>query len=205
MSSSSFLDNPQTPIVVDASVVINLNATGRAGEILRAFPNPFFVTANAAVELENGARNGHTDSEALQQLIKLRVLQLVALNTPDAVYETLIEGAAAQTLDDGEAATISFALGANGVAALDERKARSICISRFPSLNICSTADLLTHARLQESLGKKAQVDAIVAALRGARMRVPQEQLGKIVGLIGEETAATCHSLPKSTRIKVSS
>ena len=201
MSSSSFLDKPQTPIVIDASVVINLNATGRAHEIFAAFPNPFLVTANAAAELSHGARNGHTDSAALQQLVSQSLLQTVDLDPTDlAIYETLIEGSAAQTLDDGEAATIAFALGASAMAIIDERKARNICASRFQGLHVFSTVDLLLHEALHKALGKFGQIDAIVAALRGARMRVPPDSIATVVALIGEANAAKCHSLPRAAR-----
>ena len=205
MSSSSFLDKPQTPLVIDASVVINLNATGRAHEIIRAFPNPFLVTENAAAELANGARNGHTDSEALQELVRQRVLQTVALDPTDlAVYETLIEGHAAQTLDDGEAATIAFAVGGSAMVVLDERKARNICSSRLQGLNVFSTVDLLTHDLVETALGKSGQIDAIVAALQGARMRVPTDKIAVVVALIGDANAANCHSLPKAVRFTAS-
>ena len=205
MSSSSFLDKPQTPIIIDARVVINLNATGRAHEILAAFPNPFLVTVNAAAELADGARNGHTDSAALQHLVNRGALRTVALDPPDlAVYETLIEGSAAQTLDDGEAATIAFALGASAMAIIDERKARNICASRFQGLHVFSTVDLLLHDALHKALGQTGQIDAIVAALRGARMRVPPDKVTGVVALIGEVNAATCHSLPRAVRLAAS-
>ena len=69
MSSSSFLTDPRVRLVADASVVINLNATARAAEIIKAAPNPFVVTENACVELELGARNGHHDHRKLTELI----------------------------------------------------------------------------------------------------------------------------------------
>ena len=70
MSSSSFLSNPRASLIADASVVINLNATARAADIIKALPNPFVVTENACAELEAGVRNGHRDYGQLLELIR---------------------------------------------------------------------------------------------------------------------------------------
>jgi hypothetical protein len=55
MTSSGFLLNPGAGLVADASVIINLNATARAADIIDAIPHPFLVTENAFSELEAGA------------------------------------------------------------------------------------------------------------------------------------------------------
>lgn len=109
MSSSSFLTDPRVKLVADASVIINLNATARTVEIIKAAPNPFVVTENACAELEIGARNGHDDYRKLTELIDAGLIQRVRLGAADApIYESLIDGSAARTLDDGEAATIAY-------------------------------------------------------------------------------------------------
>ena len=85
-------------MVVDASVVINLNATGYAPEIIRAFPNQVVVTDSAIAELASGVRNGHGDAQKLQELIDSGVVQAVTVGeTCIHIYESLIDGNALST------------------------------------------------------------------------------------------------------------
>ena len=55
----------------------------------------------------------------------MRVVQLG--DDGKRVYGSLVEGTAARTLDDGEAATIAYAHEAGAVALIDEKKAQAIC------------------------------------------------------------------------------
>lgn len=201
MSSLSFPTDRQSLLIADASVVINLNATLRAAEVIRALPNPVAVTINSFSELRGGLSNGHKDAEQLQDLVARGIVNVVELGVVGAeIYGSLIEGFAARTLDDGEAATIGFAQQCGGVAVIDERKARSICLSSFPDLSVASTVDLLLHPEVEAALGHLGQREAIFNALRFARMRVPKEQIEKVVDLIGPEQAAICTSLPRVVR-----
>lgn len=201
MSSSSFLTDPRVRLVADASAVINLNATARAAEIIKAAPNPFVVTENACIELEMGARNGHHDHRKLTELIDAGLIQRVRLGAADAsIYESLIDGSAARTLDDGEAATIAYACQNGCIALIDERKARTLCAVAFPDLYVASAAELLMHGVIAGAIGAQGQADALVNALTVACMRVPPEYLEKITALIGPERAALCASLPRAAR-----
>lgn len=203
MSSSSFLINNKTILVADASVVINLNATGTASDIIQALPGSFVVTKNALEELSTGAHNGHTDAEKLRALVACGLIRIVELGEfGDSIYSSLVEGEASRTLDDGEAATIAYAHENGAVAMIDEKKARSICQGAFPDLKMISTIDLLTHKLVKMALGAEIQRSSVVNALRDARMRVPGHQIDMVVKLIGDETAATCVSLPMSVRQK---
>lgn len=198
MSSSSFLIDARTLLVADASVVINLNATGCALEIIRALPNGLIVTQNVFTELELGARNGHQDYAKFKMLLEQGAVRLVSLTEHgNRIYASLVEGTALRTLDDGEAATIGYACEVRAIALIDERKAQAICARDFRGLTVLSTVDLLTHELVLKRLGQKAQTEAIVNALRGARMRVPPHHIEMIVNLIGDELAATCTSLPQ--------
>jgi len=201
MSSSGFPPDAGTVLVVDASVVINLNATGLAPDIIRACPGEMVVTANACTELARGTRNGHKDGKKLQALIEAGAVRVVELGeTGMRIYGSLVEGTALRTLDDGEAATIGYAYEAGAMAVIDERKARTLCAANFPCLTLASTVDLLLHDRIASGLGAKRQVEALVNALRMARMRVPPHQIDAVVSLIGPEAASTCNSLPRAIR-----
>lgn len=201
MSSSGFPADARVPVVVDASVVINLNATRNAAAIVGAFPNPFVVTPNVRRELSMGESHGHTCGKKLEALIGQGAFLPVELGpADDNVYRTLVEGGFRGTLDDGKAATIAYALGHDGVALIDEAKARRICAARFPELRFASTVDILLHPAVADRLGKSGQNSAIFLALRDARMHVPRPALAEIVRRIGERPAAECPSLPRSFR-----
>jgi predicted nucleic acid-binding protein len=178
MGSSTALIDPAAPLVADASTIINLVASGSAEAVIAALPNRFVVVDVVPRELE-----------------------IVAL--PDEAaswFEELVVGSAVETLDDGEAATIACALALGGTALIDERKATRICAERFPQLRVACTVDLLTHPIIQERLGLALLADAVFRALRDGRMGVAPRHLEWVLGLIGEERAALCESLPRRVR-----
>lgn len=201
MSSSSFPIDVQTVFVADASVAINLNATGCAQDIIRAQPGTVVITENALAELAAGKRNGHQDYDRTQALIANSAMRVVRLGELGArIYASLVEGAAARTLDDGEAATIGYAHETGAVALIDEKKAQAICAAEFRGLRVMSTIDLLTHDFVADALGQHTVSQAVINALRDARMRVPPHQIEKVIELIGDEAALTCTSLPKARK-----
>ena len=182
-------------------MIINLNATASAAAIIDAFPNPFFVTVHVRRELSMGQSHGHRCGQKLEALIGQGLLELARLRLgDDVVYRSLVEGGLESTLDDGEAATIAYAVGHDGVALIDERKAGRMCAARFPDLLIASTVEVLLHPLVAERLGESDQSQAIFLALRDARMHVPRDLLQDVVERIGEEAATLCPSLPRSHR-----
>lgn len=202
MISSSFLTDPQVTLVIDASVAINLNATNQAVNIISTLPSVMVVTQNAIDELERGIRNGHDDAKLLQELVAQNLISPVIMGESGLkVYETLIGGDALNTLDDGEAATIAYAIEVGGVAVIDEKKARRICAECFPYVRLLSTVDLLLDKLIFDALGSIEQAEAIYRALTFARMRVPEEHLALVASVIGEERAVMCSSLPKALRM----
>jgi predicted nucleic acid-binding protein len=197
MTLSRFPTSPADIIVADASVLINLNATGHFETIVRASVCTFQVTQNAFDELKRGSRNGHADASAVEALTQIGLITVVALiNTAEPVYRSLIEGPASETLDDGEAATIAQAHAISGVALIDEKKASRLCVGRFPDLTLRSTAELLLDNRISAALGA-LHADAVLMALTGARMNVHPEHLDATRRLIGDENASRCRSLPQ--------
>ncbi len=201
MSSSNSRTDPRVPLIGDASVVINLIATGSAPEIIVALAHPFSVTENAFAELKGGARKGHDDHAVLSKLVGEGIVTEVTLSEAAlTVYERLIDGSNVRTLDDGEAATIAYAHEISAIPLLDERKARSVCAASFPNLRMLCSAELLMDPLLRARFGVQGQIGLIVNALKIGRMRVPSEHVLKIRSMIGEENAAQCSSLPKITR-----
>ncbi len=201
MECQSSLNDPTTLIVADTSVAINLNATGFAASILEALPNRFAVVEEVALELENGRCHGRNDADALNTLVAAGRVDIVRLGNPGLEYFTsLVSGSAAETLDDGEAATIAYALDHGATALIDERKANRICAERYDTLVTGCTIDVLSHDEVRAALGQSRLADGVFDALYHGRMRVPPKHLNWVVNLIGHERAAQCASLPRSVR-----
>ena len=201
MARRNCLDELDLPVVADTSVVINLIATRCAESILDALPNRFLVVSEVKTELEYGQSKGRTNSAALDALAYTRHVTVVGLEQEAvATHTELVSGTAAETLDDGEAATIAYTLAHGAIALIDERKANRICGQRFPDMLTASTVDLLSHRDVQANLGRDGLIEAVFNALRLGRMRVLPHHLNWVVDLIGPERARQCPSLPSSVR-----
>jgi predicted nucleic acid-binding protein len=201
MALPTLLTDPASIVAADASTVINLNATGCAREVIQAIPNKVVVLDAVASELHEGRRRGRRDADLLAELVAARVVEVVELDDSSGIhFERLVVGAAAMTLDDGEAATIAYAYRHHAVAIIDERKATRLCAEMFPSLRVGSTVDILAHPSVEERMGKRMLAEAVFNALQNGRMRVFPRNVEWVVNLIGQERAAGCASLPNSVR-----
>ena len=119
----------------------------------------------------------------------------------ELLFEQLVAGAASETLDDGEAATIAYAAETSLGIVMDDSKARRICRERFSGIPMRSSVEILQHASLHQALGEVRMVTAVVNALQIGRMRVFPEHLAWVLKLIGDEKASACCSLPRRSRL----
>lgn len=198
----SCLTDPAIGLVADASALINLNASGQVRAILAAIPNPLLVTDVVMGELQEDSRSGRPDADLLAGLINEGLIRLVKLEELKAgIFERLVAGRSVDTLDDGEAATIAYAVETRAMALIDERKANKICRVSYPQLAVGCTVDLFCHELVQRALGRESLGRAVFDALQGARMRVLAHHLAWVVDIIGAERAAVCESLPRSARV----
>jgi predicted nucleic acid-binding protein len=201
MRPLSCLDDASELLIADTSSVINLNASGSAPEILHALPYKIAIADVIQKELDFGRERGRRDAELTSSLAAANHLEVVSLGDGGwPHFERLVTGAAAETLDDGEAATIAYAIEHSGVAIIDEDKATKICALRYPSLLVASSLDLFGHPMVCEALGPERLAKAVFLALREARMRVLPRHQKWVVDLIGFERAALCPSLPRKLR-----
>jgi predicted nucleic acid-binding protein len=202
MRPSTALTDPSAPLVADSSTVINLVATGTAAELISALPNRIVVVDVVPAELETGRPLGHRACDGLKELIDAKLIDVVTLDDDEGMelFERLVVGPAVETLDDGEAATIAYAVTRGATALIDERKAMRICHERFSSLRVACTMDVLLHEGVHEKLGTDKVADAVYNALRGAHMGVATRHMDWVVQIIGPERVAQCQSLPLRLR-----
>ena len=69
MTRISCLEEIDDPLVLDASVVVNLNATGFADRVLDAIPSGVFIPDPVVRELQRGIKMGHKDATDLDALL----------------------------------------------------------------------------------------------------------------------------------------
>lgn len=192
---------PEPPLVADASVWINLLASGRAVDVLRALPKPAIIPSIALGELERGRDKGRSAHSGIASLIAAGCVTVSNLpEEAEDVYLSLVAGRPSQTLDDGEAATLALAFHLGATALIDERKAICIAATRFPVLTVATTTDLLLSAPVRAVLDAGQLADVLFASLMEARMRVPNHLLDEVCACLGSDRTRVCLSLPARVR-----
>lgn len=201
MTFSSCLTDQDEVVVLDASVIINLLATGHAREILNALRARLLVTEQVVREIGRGAANGRREFEQLSRLTDEQVLKVSELSGPSLEsFFDVVSGDTSASLGDGEAATLALAHCNGFSAAIDEKKATRIAGARFGSLRLLTTVDILAYESVRDALGHEALADATYKALRFARMQVWEHQFDWVVQLIGLDGATACPSLKRHMR-----
>ena len=201
MTSISCLDGIAGPLVLDASVVVNLNATGFAARVMEAIPIGVFIPDPVIRELNRGIQMGHNDATDLQALLEKGLVEpLKVPKLAQAEYVALASGSSATSLGDGEAATIAAAFSMGAWAGLDERKARRICSERYRTVNVASTVDVLSHPDVMMALSEDEFSAALLAALKVAHMNVQREHMDWVLSRIDPQRVESCVSLPRSIR-----
>lgn len=196
MIFSSCLSDNDTHLVCDASVLINIIASGEAERILIALPFRILASEQAIREVYSGAADGHSEAQVLRDLVSSDVLEVLPMaDQAMDTFSDLVSGSLASSLGDGEAATAALAIAAGYVAGIDEKKATKICGERFPKLKIATSVDLLAHNSALSVLGREGLASATLRSLKLARMQVREHQLTWMVDLIGLERAGECSSL----------
>ena len=138
---------PSECLVLDASCLLNLYATGRLREIALATGARIEV-ADYVLEHE-AIYTWQTDSTGAREevvpvdlvpLVEEGLIEVVRLEHPDdqATFVSL-----AVLVDDGEAATGALALGRGCSVATDDRKARRVFNDLMPDVPLVSTLELM--------------------------------------------------------------
>ncbi len=154
----------------------------------------------AAGEVLRDPLTGITGPPALKELEAAGLLRIVSLSKAGYVAYLGLVGPAepADSLDDGEAATLAHALDIGACALVDERKATRIARALMPSRPPLCTLDLLSCPDVAATLGTAQVADMVFSALMRARMRVPPPFRAWITELVGPERLHECASIPRS-------
>lgn len=203
MSAISSLTNRCESLLLDASVVVNLNASGFADRVLTALPMSVGISGHVVSELKRGELAGYSDATDLQRLLDAEVVEVIPLGgAAHSDYISLVSGSTAASLDDGEAATIATGNAIGAFVAIDEKKGRRICKERFSSVGLVSTVDLFLHDSVRSNLSASEMSNAVTAALEVANMQVHPEHIDWVVDQVTPGRLSNCLSLPRAVRVK---
>lgn len=187
-----------SPLVLDASVIINLLATRIPDVLLKALRAPALAAEEALAEVIRHPIPGEDVQAAIGGLIAEKLIRAVQVNgAAKAVYHELVSDDLSGGLDDGEAATIAVALeqSGNAVPVIDETKATRIFHARSNRRVLISTVTLLAQPPIHRDVPQEKLAEAVFSALQFARMRVPAEGAQWVMELIGRERAKMCSSI----------
>jgi predicted nucleic acid-binding protein len=184
-------------LVLDASVLINLLGTGMAGEVVQAASLPMLVEDYAFEELRRHPLREQDIRSEIAALLDSRLLRRVRMDdAARTLFRELTDGDLTAGLDDGEAATIAYAIShAAAIPVIDEKKASAVFGRRWAPRSIIDTVALLGQPRVRAAFSTERYSAAIYSALLYARMRVPKAARPWIRELLGNTRAAQCPSL----------
>lgn len=201
MHPQNYLFDYDNILVIDTSVIINLNSSGFVEKILSDINCKIVIPEIAANELIGGAKIGKTDHLILDALISKKLVTKMTLEEDaESVFISLVAGEGSKTIDDGEAATIAIAHQINGCVVLDDKKAEKLCKIICPNLKIFSTVDLFREVCNLTPNNQSYVGEAIYNSLVNARMRVPEHHLDWVSSVVGVNRIRACNSLPMSFR-----
>lgn len=173
------MTQPPILILLDASCLLNLYATGRLRDIALALPHRLGV-ADYVIEQEALYvwRPGLGETREEQVLVDLSplvaegVIQVLRLEHQEE-EATFVDMAA--LVDDGEAVTAALALHRGCAVATDDRKARRVLAERAPTVPLVSTLDLLKKWGERSSVAA-TDLRAAMLAMQSGASYVPGER-----------------------------
>jgi predicted nucleic acid-binding protein len=201
MTYLSCLTDEDRLLVLDASVVINLLATGYAREILAALDRLVVLPEPVVREVENGEQRGHGAKIKCRDLLIRGHIEIADLDGASLdIFMGLVGGTTSSSLGDGEAATIAIASTRQGCAVIDEKKASKLLAGSFEHIRAATTIDLLSYGAIISQLGQPALAAGMNAALNDGRMQVREIQFDWVQDVIGKAATANCSGLRRFVR-----
>ena len=195
---SNALDLGAAQLVLDASCAINFLGTGVAEMVIGAVPSTVLIEKHAFMEVRRHPIEGRDHASELCSLQTKGLLKVVSRSEAgNRIFRDSGETSLDLELDDGEAATIAYAVseGLSTVPVIDERKATRLFKERWPNRPIIDTVTLFQMLVQHKCLSLSEVRSAIYSALLHARMQVAPSMRPWVVGVVGKQRAAECSSL----------
>ena len=132
-------------MAADACVLLNLLATGRAGDLLRALDTSLIATPMAAAEIKYLAGPLDEEGRPTRQAVDLAVLASAGLcdvkQVPRSALDLYVR--CSTELQDADASSIALAVGFGVPLATDDGIERKVASREAPELKVVSTLALV--------------------------------------------------------------
>lgn len=170
---------PPSLLLLDASCLLNLYATGRLRDIALSLPYRLGV-ADYVLEQEalyiwlpglSETREEQVPVD-ISSLVKEGIIEVLGLeySEEEAAFVNL-----AALIDDGEAITGALAMHRGHGVATDDRKARRVLSEQTPSIPLVSTLDLV-KSWAEKALVPQQEVQAALVSMRIGASYLPGER-----------------------------
>ena len=171
------MDNQPAVLILDASTLLNLYATGKTSRDSECRAKSIYAVAEYVLREEAlfvWRRDTDDDVPArapldLDPLIEDGLIEVMTLTAGEEV-ETFVNFAL--SIDDGEAITAALAFHRGCAVGTDDRKARRVIAERAPLVPLVSTLDLLSEWAETAQLSTK-EVWQVMEAMRSGANYVP--------------------------------
>ena len=168
-------DSPRI-LLLDASCLLNLYATGFLREIVATLPYQLavadYVLEQEALYIWLPEPDETREERVLVDLSQLVSEGLIHLMRLEQLEEELTFVDLAVSIDDGEATTGALAFHRGCSVATDDRKARRVLGERFPAVPVVSTLELLNLWAQDESVSN-VELQAAMTRMRTGASYVP--------------------------------
>lgn len=184
------------PVVLDASVLINLVVVDDPELILGALCQPKIATIVAS-EVGRNRRTGQSGIAVLKPFLQKGLLELIEMDDGECeLFVDLVSSASPDDLDDGEAATLACAVRRGLMPLIDERKAHRVLRERFPNSTGDSTVGVYRQMLVHGVFPSPFIAQCIYDSLRYARMRVTAADMAWVTSMLTPGQLANCPSIP---------
>jgi hypothetical protein len=164
-------------LILDACCMLNFAASGHLLEILQVLPLqaviPEIVKENELLTLQRLSKQEKSAIEQFESAIDQGILQVEDFNSEEE-NEAFVNYAAALG-DDGESAVGAIAVCRGWAIATDDKKAIKFFQAESPTLQICSTLEIIKYWSGEVSL-TKPQLFEVLDSIRIKGKYVPHRQ-----------------------------
>jgi predicted nucleic acid-binding protein len=159
-------------LITDASVLINLVASGAAEDILNGCGIEFKVCPDVIREVKvlRDRETGEEQAIDLEPFITAGLLELIEPHT-DLEFELLIDYAALLGAGDGEAMCFALAESRGHTVAIDDEKAIRRAKKRNPNFETIGTLEILILWQERNGMADERMGQLLQAIFRFARFR----------------------------------